>query len=661
MTKTNKMSKKVFALSLGTLMLGSIAAGTLMGANLFSATVFADEDPNKLVLETVDEFATHGYKIEKATAANSSQQNPYDDATNPYDYIITVVDKSSSWWNPRDGKVMFEENSHEAVWNITTQSGKSVFGGNFNYKNCTKRTSTDESISAWKYNDSEKVMIPDTGERAAGEGYGDWKCGETVMRFNFRERDGSCPSHGDVPCTCHVDGEGEGESLDGMYLSVLYRVVHIEDVNFLFTGAVKDVNEHEGGMWLNYGMNNVLGVSTADESWTHAERYDFINTMKDFFQNIYYLENIDLATATAPTAAELEGRDFYSLMTGDNLVANGLILQTEVRPDHIEIYKKIRQYVVDNEDGTQTIDWAGAEIAFETGDAIYLAEGLKMIGKDGNNNWTYASEGGQMNLLPRSQMFVYTEDGWTIDQYTVGISLDVRNTMVELGGTGYTLTATVSEGKFASSGDTSVTWSSSDEEIATVDQNGHITAVAAGTATITASLVDGTSASCNVTVVVADQIDSVTLNKRNVTLYTSGDKTSEKLIATVSGGSQADTNVTWTSSNEAVATVDQDGNVTAVAQGKATITATASDGTHSASATVNVFLGTTTEPGDDPTTPGDSGNTPATPGDSNTNNGDNDDGKTGGCGSAIYGAAAGLGAMVIAAGVILVLRKKNNG
>ena len=121
--------------------------------------------------------------------------------------------------------------------------------------------------------------------------------------------------------------------------------------------------------------------------------------------------------------------------------------------------------------------------------------------------------------------------------------------------------------------DKTVTWSSSDASVAKVE-NGKVTAVKAGTATITAKAGDK-SATCTVTVnkkVVA--VTSVTLNKTELTL-TEGE--AETLTATVKPDDATDKTVTWSSSDASIATVDANGKVTAVKAGTATITAKAGD------------------------------------------------------------------------------------
>ena len=108
-----------------------------------------------------------------------------------------------------------------------------------------------------------------------------------------------------------------------------------------------------------------------------------------------------------------------------------------------------------------------------------------------------------------------------------------------------------------------MTWTSSSSSIATVDQNGKITAVSEGTATITAKAGDKT-ASCTVTVkknTVA--VESVTLDKSSLEL-TEGETAT--LTASVKPDNATNKTVTWSSSNQSVATVDQNGTVTAVAE-----------------------------------------------------------------------------------------------
>ena len=143
-----------------------------------------------------------------------------------------------------------------------------------------------------------------------------------------------------------------------------------------------------------------------------------------------------------------------------------------------------------------------------------------------------------------------------------------------------TLTATV---KPDNATDKTVTWSSSDASVATVDATGKVTAVKAGTATITAKAGDK-SATCTVTVKAkVIPVTSITLNKASLDL-TEGE--TETLTATVGPDNATDKTVTWSTSDSSVATVDASGKVTAVKAGTATITAKSGD--KSATCTVTV-------------------------------------------------------------------------
>ena len=131
-----------------------------------------------------------------------------------------------------------------------------------------------------------------------------------------------------------------------------------------------------------------------------------------------------------------------------------------------------------------------------------------------------------------------------------------------------------------------MTWESSNKSVATVDANGLVTAVSAGTATITVTTEDGNkTATCAVTVAAATvPVTGVTLNKTSTSLYV-GD--TETLTATVEPSDATNKNVTWNTSDTSVATVNN-GVVTAVSAGTATITVTTADGGFTDTCTVTV-------------------------------------------------------------------------
>lgn len=114
-------------------------------------------------------------------------------------------------------------------------------------------------------------------------------------------------------------------------------------------------------------------------------------------------------------------------------------------------------------------------------------------------------------------------------------------------------------------------WTSSDEAVATVDGDGLVTAVGAGTAEITVSVADGNlSSSCLVTVTVPATGLSV---PDTLELVMNGENTAQ-LGAEATPEDATDVTLTYASSDESVVTVDESGLVTAVANGEADITIT---------------------------------------------------------------------------------------
>lgn len=130
----------------------------------------------------------------------------------------------------------------------------------------------------------------------------------------------------------------------------------------------------------------------------------------------------------------------------------------------------------------------------------------------------------------------------------------------------------------------SVPWKSSNDNVATVSQEGNVTAVSEGNCVISVT-VDGVKAECDVTVaVVRIPVTSVSLNKTSADLLVGE---TLQLTATVLPDNATDKTVTWATSNADVASVDN-GLVTALTEGDAVITASSSD--YSATCAVNVSV-----------------------------------------------------------------------
>ena len=175
--------------------------------------------------------------------------------------------------------------------------------------------------------------------------------------------------------------------------------------------------------------------------------------------------------------------------------------------------------------------------------------------------------------------------GWTNEQLYPVKSVTLNKTSLEMiAGSAETGTATLTADvgpEYAS--DKTLFWLTSNEKVATVDDNGKVTAVGSGEAKITATA-GGKTATCTVKVTVL--VTGITLDETELDLTVDDDPVT--LVAKVTPEGATDKTVTWSSSNDRVATVDANGKVKAVGNGEAKITAKAGDKT----ATCKVLVST---------------------------------------------------------------------
>lgn len=162
-----------------------------------------------------------------------------------------------------------------------------------------------------------------------------------------------------------------------------------------------------------------------------------------------------------------------------------------------------------------------------------------------------------------------------------GVNLNKTSTAITIGSS-ETLTATVLPDNAYNK---SITWSSTNTAVATVNSSGVIAGIGVGTAIITVKTADGGyEASCSVSVNVVP-VSGVSLNKLATTIDVG---TSETLLATVEPVNATNKTVTWASGDPAVATVSDNGVVIGIAAGTANIVVTTVYGGYSATCVVTV-------------------------------------------------------------------------
>lgn len=244
-----------------------------------------------------------------------------------------------------------------------------------------------------------------------------------------------------------------------------------------------------------------------------------------------------------------------------------------------------------------------AKDSLKVGEKTKLAYEIRPHNAD-NKNVTFASnntkvakidKNGNITALSPGQadISVRTKDGNKTFFVTIYVSasnvpvnsvtLNKRETTLVVGSK-ETLIATISP---ASATNKSLSWSSSNPSVATVSKNGVLEAKQAGTTTITVTTKDGgKQASATVTVknkVVA--VKGVSLDKTSMNLNLGS---TYHLTATINPSNATNQNITWSTSNSKVVSVDLAGNIKAVSSGTATIKVKTSDGNYEADCKVTV-------------------------------------------------------------------------
>ena len=181
---------------------------------------------------------------------------------------------------------------------------------------------------------------------------------------------------------------------------------------------------------------------------------------------------------------------------------------------------------------------------------------------------------------------VKSEDGYAQTSVTVQVRQPAEEIQLELA------KATLPEGKTATvkatvlpkdTNNKKLTWSSSDESIATVNREGRVKGIQPGTVTITAASAEVPEVTGSIDVQVVRLAKSVAFEQKEYDVILGQ---TAQLAVTVGPEDTTDKSVTYKSNNPKKVSVDENGVVTALAAGKATITATTADGSRRQATTV---------------------------------------------------------------------------
>ena len=136
------------------------------------------------------------------------------------------------------------------------------------------------------------------------------------------------------------------------------------------------------------------------------------------------------------------------------------------------------------------------------------------------------------------------------------------------------------------------TWETSDENIATVDENGIITAIAEGIATITVTTQDGQKTDTSIITVLSSEdpfieVTGILISPKEFSLEIENTLQLTAQISPVDANNQG---YTWTSSDTTIATVDNNGLVTAIAEGTTSITVTTEEGGFADTSIITTYI-----------------------------------------------------------------------
>ena len=190
-----------------------------------------------------------------------------------------------------------------------------------------------------------------------------------------------------------------------------------------------------------------------------------------------------------------------------------------------------------------------------------------------------------MTIALMLNMFSCTLFSFSSYAAATNIRMNISQATIQSGGQ-YQLSAIITP----SDASKSLRWTSSNPNVATVNNNGLVTGRSSGTSTITCTTTDGSNLSTSCTITVAQLITSISM-QGSLEMNTGN---TYRLSVSISPASATGKSLKWNSSNGNVATVSSDGTVTAKSPGTANITCVTTDGSKkSATCTVTVKQGVT--------------------------------------------------------------------
>lgn len=334
--------------------------------------------------------------------------------------------------------------------------------------------------------------------------------------------------------------------------NLCYKIVNTNPVNNVVTNPdgvlYMEANSSTGSKFYELIASQQNYIASRSQTWTPT--YSVVDVTKD---------SLTINTYDVSTGNKIDTP--YTISKAKEVVATGVSLNDTTKTLSIGATYTLQTTVAPTDTTNKSLTWASSDASIATVTATGVVQGIKA----GTVTITATTSNGKKATC------TITVSPSTVSPSPVavtGVTFNVTSKTVKVGDN-FTLTSAVVP---SGATDKTLTWSSSDSNIAVVN-NGAVTTKAVGTATIIATSSNGKIATCNVTV------KSIRVSKLKLTAAsTLKVKKSLKIKATITPSNASNKGLTWKSSNKKIATVSSKGVVKGIKAGKVTITATAKDG-----------------------------------------------------------------------------------
>ena len=346
----------------------------------------------------------------------------------------------------------------------------------------------------------------------------------------------------------------------------------------------------------SYKVDNGNTSTTTPSSWTSisssAKSYNLSKTVSANGTYTLWFKNSNNETAAKTVTVnniDKAAPVISTALSASSVTTNKATLSIGVTDSASGLGKIVWHYKANG--ASSYTDKTETYASSNTGETSATTKNYTLTGLNGSTQYTayatvYDVAG---NTKDSATINFTTKDSSDPQVPATGVTVSPATANVNVGAT-VSLTATITP---ANSTDT-ITWSSSDSTVATVSASGVVTGKKAGTATITAKANDNVSGTATITVKATSTnvpATGITVNPVSVSINTGEEVTP---TVTLTPANSTDT-ITWSSSDENVATVSSAGKIKAIKAGTATITATANSTTF-ATITVTVQDRATNDP-----------------------------------------------------------------